>query len=79
MDMGSTIGLRSDHSYFQRGLCRATADANLIWLSQRDIENLKRRAAIGQVSTALPKSRAFLLERADDCFKSRRGNACLNA
>jgi hypothetical protein len=40
MDVGRRLGLRSDDAHFRRSVCRATVDANPLWLNQANIQDL---------------------------------------
>src|SRR3982750_245150 len=78
MDVGPTIGLRSDHHCFRRGFCRAAVDANLIWLSQMDIEDLMRPRRDWPGHHRASQVGASLLKRAHDASKLGTGHCLLD-
>jgi hypothetical protein len=58
MDVGSMISLGSYHTHIRRSVGRATIDANPIWLSQVDIQDLMRACgdgAAGEMSEVASK------------------------
>ena len=76
--MGSTIGLRSDHTYFRRKACRATVDANPIWLSQVNIQDLMRSRRDRPGQHRASEFRASLLVRAHDRLEAGDTQYCQN-
>src|ERR1039458_8904915 len=69
MDVGSMISLGSYHTHIRRSVGRATIDANPIWLSQVDIQDLMRACGDGPAQHRAPEICASLLEGAHDASK----------
>src|SRR6266404_42293 len=69
MDVGSMVSLGSYHTRIRRSVGRATIDANPIWLSQVDIQDLMRACGDGPAQHRAPEVCASLLEGAHDASK----------